>query len=847
MPGLLFKSAIKFTVKHPWQIFLSILGISLGVGVVVSIDIANQSSSRSFELSMESVSGSTTHEVSGGPSGVPDSLYYQIRDISGFYNAAPVIERYITVKSDPDRTFSLLGIDPLAEANFRPYLSGLSGRISAGLDAFLISDNAVLMSVAAAENMGFAPGDTLSIMSGAEQKSCVLAGLIYPEDKKSRLALESVMITDISTAHELLGNYGRLSRIDLIIEDSTKLDEIKTSLPAGIVLESSAARTNVSKQMVSAFNVNLTAMSLLALIVGMFLIYNTMTFSVVRRKTYLGLLRTLGVTKKEIFRLVITEALILGIAGSIIGALLGILLGKAMVGLVTRSINDLYFVLNVREIEIPPLTILKGIVLGIAATFLAALRPAREAVEMPPRTVLSRSVQESSLQKRMKLYLVAGIIAIAAGIAVLQIPTDSIFLSYAGILPLILGFALLTPSTIVLMIRLIRPIIGKFAGSIGKMAARGVESQLSRTGIAVAALAVAVSAAVGVGTMVSSFRGTVVHWLENRLIADIYVSAPSMISRFNDAPFDKSIADSVRKIDDVKSMNLYREFQVRHEGKLIHVLAAAISVYSYDTFMAKEGNREEVWNAFENDEAVLVSEPFAYRNELDIGDSLEIPTDRGLNKFRVAGIYYDYSSDMGLVLMHRSVLKKYWDDRMLSGLAVFAKEGVNTDSLIYKIRARMPEGTQMIVRSNKKLLDESVKVFDRTFIITNVLQLLAIGVAFMGILSALTALQLERARELGILRATGLTPGQLRRLVAMQTGIMGFIAGILALPLGNVLAYALIYLINKRSFGWTLQFEFIPELQLQALLLSVGAALLAGIYPGYKMSKTPPAMALREE
>jgi putative ABC transport system permease protein len=169
------------------------------------------------------------------------------------------------------------------------------------------------------------------------------------------------------------------------------------------------------------------------------------------------------------------------------------------------------------------------------------------------------------------------------------------------------------------------------------------------------------------------------------------------------------------------------------------------------------------------------------------------------------------------------------------------------DALVDRVRERSGDAQALDIRSNRALRETSLEVFDRTFTITHVLRLLAVGVAFIGVLSALMALQLERARELAVLRATGLTPRQLWGLVSLQTGLLGVLAGLFALPLGVAMAYVLVHVINQRSFGWTLQLLIVPGVLAQALVLALVAAGLAGLYPSWKMSRANPAQALREE
>jgi putative ABC transport system permease protein len=276
-------------------------------------------------------------------------------------------------------------------------------------------------------------------------------------------------------------------------------------------------------------------------------------------------------------------------------------------------------------------------------------------------------------------------------------------------------------------------------------------------------------------------------------------------------------------------------------------VALRIDRRSYPAFGWKEGDPAAIWPAFESGEGVIVSEPYAYRRDLGVGSTLRLSTDRGEREFRVAGVFFDYGSDQGVVMINRPAFEALWDDRGVSSLGVYAKPGVDVDSLVASLRERVGPGQDVLVRSNRALREASLAIFDRTFAITDVLRVLTTLVAFVGVLSALMALQLERTRELGVLRANGLTPRQLWGLVTSQTSMMGLVAGLLSLPVGLVMALVLIYVINRRSFGWTLQMQVDPSILVQAVLLALLAALLAGMYPAFRMARTSPAVALREE
>lgn len=851
MSRVLRRSSYHYLVRHPWQALLSLLGIALGVAVVVAIDLANQSAGRAFELSMESVTGKATHQVVSGGDGLPDSLYTRLRLELGLRHSAPVLERHVRLADDSSRTLHLLGVDPFAERPFRSYMGDIGSRLDGGIGAFVARPGAAVLLDGTAAELGIEPGDSLGIEVGGRSRSLILAGVISADDERSRQALSSMLITDISVAQEVLGMEGRLTRIDLILPDDpagkAQLAAIAAMLPAGTRIAEAGSREGAAQQMTAAFRLNLTAMSLLALIVGMFLIYNTMTFSVVQRRPFIGLLRALGVTRGEVFRLVLGEALVLGLLGTAAGLLAGILLGRGMVQLVSQTINDLYFVVSVQSLSLDPGSLGRGLAVGVGATLLSALKPAREATQAPPRLVLSRSGQESDLRRRIPALSLAGALIFLAGIGILAIPSRSIVLSYAGILPLIIGLALMAPLMITLAARLLSPVMGMLFGMLGRMAARGLAAQISRTAVAIAALSIAVSATVGVGTMVTSFRGTVVSWLESRLSADIYISAPSMVARRNDAVLDSAFTNALFELTGIADLNYHRELMIAGNDGYLQVVASHISETSAEGFDWKAGDPARAWPAYRAGEAVLVSEPFAYRRDLDVGDTVTIPSDRGPLTLPIAAIYYNYASEIGVVSIDYDAYRRHWDDPRLSGVSLTLEPGIDHGTMMARIRGLAGGDQEVLVRSNRYLLDTSIAIFDRTFAITNVLHLLAVAVAFIGILSALMALQMERRKELGILRANGLTPRQLWGLTTLQTALMGLVAGVLAIPMGIVLAVCLIYVINLRSFGWTLQFALLPEFLVQAVALALLAALLAGLYPAWRMARSSPALALRGE
>jgi putative ABC transport system permease protein len=599
--------------------------------------------------------------------------------------------------------------------------------------------------------------------------------------------------------------------------------------------------------MTRAFSLNLSALSMLALLVGMFLIYNTMTFSVVQRRQVLAALRALGVRRGELFAMIAMEALVVALPATLLGFGLGVALANELLRLVTRTINDLYFVLNVRSLRIDALTVAKALGLGTGATLLAALAPAWEATRVSPTITIRRSSSEAALARSAPRLALAGLAIVALAAAWLARSGKSLYASYGGLALVLLGAALATPLATRAFAVAVRPIAGAVFGVFGRMAARGIVTSLSRTSVALAALMIAVATTVAVGIMVKSFRVTVASWLESTLQSDIFVQPPRLVSRKGEGTLEPDVVRRVAAAPGIGAVNTIRNRRVRvGDGEAdLHVPSFAMAHPRAYRFRTSES--DDIFAVLDRDDAVAVTEPYAFHHALRIGSTLAILTDRGPHPFRVAGIYADYASDEGGILMTRKTYDRFFDDPGVSALGIVAADGVDPAALLDRIRASAGTEQSLTVRANRELREASLAIFDRTFAITQVLRLVSVGVAFVGILSALMALSLERSRELAVLRATGMTPRQLGKLVTLQTSLLGLCAGILSIPLGIGIAVVLVFVINRRSFGWTLDLVLSGDLVLEAMVLSVVAALLAGLYPAFRMSRANPAHALREE
>ncbi|MEO8356631.1 MAG: ABC transporter permease [Chloroflexota bacterium] len=851
--------SLRTLLRHPIQFAIMTLGIALGVAVMVSIDLANASAARAFDLSTSAVTGRATHSIVGSTQGVDESVYVRLRTDPhwrGQLESAPLVSAYAVSPQLGDVPFTLLGIDPFAEAPFRSYLGAGQQIGTETIAALLTVPGAILLSAPTAQRYGLQPCSAaalndachLTLSINGETRHAYLTGLLEPSDDLARRALDTLILTDISTAQSLSGTGGTLTQIDLILPDNFDSSALSAALPAGTRLVTSEMRNSQVAEMTAAFQVNLTALSLLALLVGIFLIYNAMTFSVIQRRPLFGTLRSIGYTREQIFGMVLGEAALVGALGAGLGLGLGVLLGQGAVQMVTQTINDLFFVISVRGIQVPASSLLKGALAGFFASVLAAAPPAWEAASVPPRLAFSRAGLESKVKSTVRVVAGLGIFAVLIGAVILLFPTRNLVVSFSGTFAVIIGLAMLTPFVTVTLMQLLAEPLGGLFGLLGRLAPRNVIRSQSRTAVAVAALMVAVSVTIGVQVMITSFRTTVTIWLEQSLQGDIYISTQGVSSTRLDTPLEPQAINIARAHPLAQSSLAVRVVTAESEHGAVDLVAVSPQRQMDERlFLVAQDNPQQAWQMVRQG-AILLSEPLASRLGISQpGGSLGLLTPRGWQSFPIAGIYADYASTRGAVRMSLDVYRQVWNDDRLNGVVLFLAPGSDIDGVTADLRAQLTGFLKIQVNPSGALRQDALLVFDRTFAITTAMQLLTTLVAFIGVLSSLLAVQLENAREMGILRALGLTVSEMRRLTFWETGLLGASAGLVALPTGYILAWILIFVINQRSFGWTLQMQANPAPFVQAFALAVGAALLAALYPAWRLSRMQAAEALRAE
>jgi putative ABC transport system permease protein len=823
---------LRFYLRHPWQLGLAIAGISLGVGVYVGVSLANDSAARAFDVAAAEVRGSITHRLLPLDGGLDERVYRDLVLRGGTLMAAPVVEGEVGIGG---LRVPLLGIDPVSGGAVGSALSAPAE--GAGFARLLVEPATVLISRELATELGIDGGATLALTVDGRDAQVRVLGIVPATG--TDVQAEPPIVADIATAQEVLGSTGRISRIDLSLTES-QARALGDAPFQGTVLIPIESERSAFRELTAAFRTNLTALGLLALVVGMFLIYGTMAFAVLQRTQTFGILRTLGVSRDELLRTIGVEAVSIAIVATALGLALGHALAIGLVDLVLQTIGDLSFGAAVASVEPTPWIYAQGAALGIVATLLAAAKPALDAARIAPAAALRRAVVERRAQAAARRAAYAALPLLVVSGLVLAFGPSQLYAAFAALFGVLAAGALLTPLATVAQMSTNDRVLGRRAGIPVRLAVRGVSASLSRTGVATAALAVAVATVNGIGLMVASFRLSLDDWLQTTLTADLYVSSAGDGGALSDLVGSGALA----AIPGVAALTPTRTRLLPTAEGDVAIRAVEPGARGWGLELVA-GDASAAFEALANGTAVVASERLMFARDLDVGDGLALPSPAGTQRLPIVGAFRDFNTGVPAIVMALERYRRDWRDTALTGVGVDL--GADSDAAAVEAAVRSLVAGAARVRSSAGLTQLSLAVFDRTFKVTEVLRVLAGSVAFLGILSALLAIELERARELGVLRTLGFTPSGLGATLLTQTGLLGLAAGLAAMPIGAALAALLVHVINRRSFGWTMEFVVTPQALGAGVALAVAAALLAGIYPAWRASRIELGTALRED
>jgi putative ABC transport system permease protein len=846
------------SLRHLWEepgrTLLTLTGVALGVGVFLAIRLANTSALASFTRTVDAVSGRANLQVAGGSGGFDERHFPRVRRVPGVQAAAPVVQVAAPAPGLGGETLMVLGLDPFSESEFGRVPAGAVRSAPAGFStnwlAFLAGPPPIAVTRSLARRYGLEVGSSLEVTAGARRVPFRIAAILESEQLDQAFG-GNLAVIDLRVAQHVFARGGRLDRIDLMVlegEREAVSRRLEAVLPADLRVVRPESRGQAVANMLAAFQLNLTALSFIALFVSLFLVFNAISMAVIQRRRETGILRSLGVRRSEVLRLFLAEAVIIGAAGTLVGVGLGIGLAHGALGAVSKTVSQLYVLVEARSVHLSLPVLAQAAGIGFAASVVAAAAPALEASRTPAGMTLRQGALIDVRPLALRLWFVAGVLllGLAGTAAALGLWLRQPLWGFVSAMGILTGFAALTPAGTVLLNGALERPLRRLFGAEGRLAVRYLTASLARTTVIVASLMVAMAMLIGLSVMVSSFRDTVDTWVNQTIKADLYVEPAGRRVTGSAAALPPGVIEAASAIPGVAAVDTYRGVSFTFRGREAWLAAVHLDVLAErGRLLFRRGSSAEILRQARAGEGAVVTESFSRRFEVREGDTLLLPTPGGHRRLRVYGIFYDYATEQGTVLIDRSLYRGWFHDPTVNSMALYLAPGADAGRVRAELLRRTDPQYALVVTPNSGLRRHVLDVFDQTFRITYALQGIAVLVAVLGILNTLTALILQRGREIGILRAIGALRGQVRRIVVIEAGLIGLTGYVIGALCGLVLAALLVFVINRQFFGWSIRLILEPTIFVQAFLLVLVTSLLAGLWPARHAAGRAPAEAMR--
>ncbi len=837
---------------HPLRVLLSVAGVAIGVAAVCAIHRGNRSVTDSFREGVETISGATRLTVEG-VDGVPESAAAPLRWIWEVGAFAPVVDRFAVCGDGSDEPVEVLGVDVTAEGPVRRYRL-VSPRASSDLRE-LFSPDAVLAPLAFARRHRVSAGSQFPILAHGRRHVVRIVGILEPIGP-ARASGGQVLVTGLRQAQKIFGMEGRVDRLDVVFPDGVREEavtrRIAATLAPGLSVGRPAARADAADRMLRAYRFNLSALGSIGLLVGAFLIYNTLSMSVLRRWPEIGAVRALGASRRMVFACFLAEGAALGTLGTAAGLVLGWALSHALLSAVGATVVNIYRATATLSLSGSAEPFAAAAAVGLLSSLAAAFVPAREAARIPPAATMRPGAVEGRRRTRTFGFAAAagGFAAAAAGLARLPAVRGFPLFGFAAVGCVIAALACGSPAAILVLERAARRPLRRVFGAPGRLASAFFAGNLSKNAVAIAALALALGMSAAMAVMIASLRRTVIEWVDQSVASDLFVKSATGERRGIIGTIPAAAVDFLRGVPGVAVADPFRTIDVQDaRGEPFTIGAGDFGTAGKIGALPLESGRDpvEVFGRARRLGEVFVSEPFSRRFGRGRGDRVVVPTPSGLRTFTVADVYPDYSNDRGTVVIDRPVFLSLFHDTDVSTIAIRAAPGISPEALRDRILAAAGGRFAFTILTNRTLRREVRRIFDRTFAVTWGLEGIALLVAGLGVVNALFALIVERRRELALLRVLGTSRRQLRRSIAIEAGLIGAGSLLLAAVAGAAFAAILIGVINPQSFGWSIR-PAIPWRSIGAgFALALATTIAASFVPSRIAVSGDPAAAIREE
>lgn len=846
--------------RHRLRTVLTFFGICLGVSVIIAIAIVNRSLTTSFQRTIDQIAGKAVLQVSNAESGIPESVFPAIRDTPGVGDAAPAVDGFLPVTDREGERLYVYGVDFLTDSAIREHrFIGHGEEIERALD-FIAQPDSIALTESFARRLHLPLGAEISLMTSRGRENYTVRAHLK-EQGTARVFGGNFALMDLPVAQRAFGKEGRLDIVDLTVAESASIEMVQQRLGErlyGIAeVERPAKRGEQIEALLVSFRVGLFFVSLIALFVGFFLIYNTVSVSVVQRRRELGTLRCLGMRRGELMRFITVEALILALAGSLAGTVFGWFLAQGALAAVGETVGNLFSLVGVGGGGLSAREVAVAVASGTTVAVAAALYPAWEATQLSPLESATQAAWRPASRATGSRVMILGVVFFLATPTLLMLsplgvgPVAQFSLGITAMLAFLLGLACFCPAIInhgVMWFWLSALRMPAYSWVEARLAADSLRRNPARAGMTVATLVISLAAIFTIATFVNSVRGSLLAWVDQMVTADLIVSSGARTAGPRNVPLSEDPALDFKSVPGVKLVDYYRLIRSTHRGKpiVIESFSARESAGVRNLPMAA-GDGALALRELGEGRGVIVSESFQIRFNKKTGDSVELSTPSGPIAFKILGVYVDYSSDAGSVLLDRAMYKKYWRDDLVDAFDLWLEPHADQAEVIARIKQEYGERYTLFISTHRELREAVVRIMEQSFVVNYAVEIVAIIVAIFSVINTLLASILDRAREIGMLRAIGTTQAQIRKIVVMEAAWLGFLGGVLGLFAGTIMAYHHVVYNTKVLTGWTFQFYYPVEVAALCVVASVAVCMLAGYGPAKQAASTPIVTAIGYE
>ena len=851
MLTLLRRISIAEFRKHLLRNVLTTFGIILGVAIFSAMRSANSSLEKSLSDTIGQIAGKAVLQVTAGPGGLPEDVVDKVRAVRGVNAAVPVIEAVVHTSDAAQGNILILGVDMAGDGSMRDYAIEGEEAVSDPL-GFLAQPDSIMVSQEFAARNNLSEDSSIELVTALGKKKFTVKGIMQPKGIAKAFG-GNIGVMDLYAAEFVFGRGRNFDRVDITLEPGVKIDDVlpqlQSSLGPGYKIEPPLRRGRQTESLIGGYSRLLFFSSLLALLIGVFLIFNAFSVSVTQRRVQIGILRALGQTRAQIQGLFLGESLILGAIGSIVGVVVGVWMGHGTMLFMSRVVEQNYGIpIHIEKLQVDKLWAGIAFLLGIAASVAGALLPARAAGHVDPALALQRGkYQVLSLgENRFRRWVGMGL-AIACMAGGFSPWAKSIQVQLVIFSVLFVSLTLLVPWLSHLLASVLRWPMGLLFGAEGRLASDSLVQAPRRTSATVAALTFGLACTLVMASFGVSIKASLTRWEDFAINPDLNVSASESLTA-HAFQFPASLGEELKKVPGVRQVDSLRMLEIEyHERNPLLVSIELDQWLRRSTPLLEEGRIDDLLPSMVGKNGVLISNNFARLFNVGKGSRILLDTPTGPRQFEVAGVQVDYMSESGSLLIDRQTYERFWKDDRVDDFQLMIEPGYDSDNVKRAIQSRLAGSHNLFVLTNKEMRAEFTRLLDQFLKLQYAEMIIAVLVATLGIVNSLIVSITERKREIGILRALGGERGQVRKAIMLEAVCIGLVGVALGIASGTVLGYYSVASLNAVFNGWVFPYRFPTLWSLSLIPAVIVISLLAAWYPCSMALKSAIVDALKYE